>query len=265
MLNKLKFIISKINIVLRYKKKKLLIIIKYILFGNEISNFTYKINNLDEIIDIAHIITGKKKNSIKKIIEEINFKNNKFKNMFSAFFFKHFEKYKIDKKIFGRRIIWYVLARIIKPNLIIESGIEKGLATGLLTFACYKNNITNKKKSNYIGIDIKKNCNIFCNESNTLYKSSNIYYSDSLKIIKNLKYKKKIMYISDAKHNYNYEMQEFKLIKKNLKNGSLIISDTNSGSLRSFSEKNSKNLISFHEEVFNHWYNGAKTTVSYYY
>jgi hypothetical protein len=61
MLNKLKFIISKINIVLRYKKNKLLIIIKYILFGNEISNFTYKINNLDEIIDIAHIITGKKK------------------------------------------------------------------------------------------------------------------------------------------------------------------------------------------------------------
>ena len=51
MLNKLKFIISKINIVLRYKKNKLLIIIKYILFGNEISNFTYKINNLDEIID----------------------------------------------------------------------------------------------------------------------------------------------------------------------------------------------------------------------
>lgn len=73
------------------------------------------------------------------------------------------------------------------------------------------------------------------------------------------------MYISDAKHNYNYEMQEFKLIKKNFKNGSLIISDTNSGSLRSFSEKNSKNLISFHEEVFNHWYNGAKTTVSYFY
>jgi hypothetical protein len=265
MLNKLKFIISKINIVLRYKKNKLLIIIKYILFGNEISNFTYKINNIDEIIDIAHIITGKKKILIKKIIEEINFKNNKFKNIFSVFFFKHFEKYKIDKKIFGRRIIWYVLARIIKPNLIIESGIDKGLGTGLLTYSCYKNNKTNKKKFNYIGIDIKKNCNIFCNKNNLLYKNSNIYYSDSLKIIKNLKSKDKIIYISDAKHNYNFEMKEFKLIKKKLSEGSLIISDTSSGSLRNFSEKNSKNIISFHEEPFDHWYNGAKTIISYFY
>jgi len=86
MLNKFKFIISKINIVLRYKRKKILNIIKYILFFNEISNFTYKINNRKKIIEITKIITGEKKKTIRKIIKEINFKNVEFKNIFSSFF-----------------------------------------------------------------------------------------------------------------------------------------------------------------------------------
>ena len=43
------------------------------------------------------------------------------------------------KNIFGRRLIWYLLARTMKPNLIIESGIDKGLGSSLLCYAQFKN------------------------------------------------------------------------------------------------------------------------------
>lgn len=45
MFNYIKFIISKINIILRYKKNNFLNILHYIFYGKEICNFTYEIKN----------------------------------------------------------------------------------------------------------------------------------------------------------------------------------------------------------------------------
>ena len=73
------------------------------------------------------------------------------------------------------------------------------------------------------------------------------------------------MYISDAEHNYDFEIKEYNLIKKNFKNGSIIISDNNSGSLNDFSKTNKKKTLKFQEKSKKFWYQGATTTISYFY
>ena len=77
--------------------------------------------------------------------------------------------------------------------------------------------------------------------------------------------KKKIIYISDAEHNFDFELKEFNEIKKNLATNSLLISDNNSGSLSQFSITNKKKLTYFNEKSKNFWYKGAVTSVSYFY
>ena len=68
MFNYIKFIISKINIILRYKKNNFLNIFHYIFYEKEISNFTYEIKNEKEIIDIIKVITNENENKIKEIL-----------------------------------------------------------------------------------------------------------------------------------------------------------------------------------------------------
>ena len=73
------------------------------------------------------------------------------------------------------------------------------------------------------------------------------------------------MYISDAEHDYDFEMREYNLITKNFKKGSLIISDNNSGSLQDFSKQHNKKLLQFEEKSRNFWYKGATINISYFY
>lgn len=132
MIHKIRFLISKIIVAARYSK--FLKIIHYILKSKEISNFTYPIKNNNEIIHLIHNITDCNYDRINELINEINFNNSEIKKFFSK---KYFEDYK-DPNILGRRAIWYLLVRIIKPSIIIESGVFKGIGAALLGYAIYK-------------------------------------------------------------------------------------------------------------------------------
>ncbi len=257
-LQKIKFVFVKINIYLRYNKN-FKEIFKWILTGKEITNFTYPIKNENELIHVANIITSQDYEIIKKIIKELDIKNNELKLFFTDHFFKEVE----DPKKFGRRILWYILARLIKPEVIIESGVFKGLGTGLLIFALHKNSIENTTtKPEFIGLDIKLK-NLFYNENSQSNVNVKLVENDSIKFLENYNDKKKILYISDADHSYDFEIMEYKLIKKNFTPGSIIISDTGSKSLSDFSLSNNKKMICFSENPDKHWYQGAKCSVSY--
>ena len=253
----LKFIFSKIIIYFRYTKIKEFF--KYIFFGNEITNFTYEINNHNEIIHTINNITKCDYKKIDALMKELDFSNTELKNFFSERFYNDFK----SKNIFGRRYIWYLLVRIIKPKIVIESGIFQGLGSALLSFALYMNNKDDKElKSKFIGLDIKLNTPYL---NKNAFKQVNIFLNevDSLIFLKNFNEKNKIIYISDAKHEFEFEKKEFDLILKNLDKGSLIISDNGSKALSEFTIKHKKKMTCFSEEVKNHWYPGAKCCVSF--
>jgi len=260
-LNQIKFIISKINVYLRYKKQSISYGIKWILFGKEISNFTYEIKNETELLHIVQIVTGINYEVLKKILSEINFDDNQFKNFLSNDFYSNYSK----KKIFGRRLLWFLLIRTLKPDLVIESGVVKKLGSAILIYGLFKNYLEGYNNSEFIGLDIENKKTSYFNLDNKNFKNYKFYYEDTLSFLSKYDKKKKLLYISDAAHNYDFETQEYNLIKKNLGAGSIIISDSNSGSLSDFSILNKKKIIFFHEKVNNFWHNGAITGISYFY
>ena len=72
-----------------------------------------------------------------------------------------------------------------------------------------------QKDYKYIGVDIKKN-KFYFDKKNNLFSNFKFIYEDSIKFLNKFSDKNKIMYISDE-HNYDFEMKEYNLIKKNLK------------------------------------------------
>ena len=255
---KIKFILIKIKIYLKYKKN-IKAAIKWILTGKEITNFTYKIRNENELVHAANLVTNLDYKSIQKIINELNPTNKDLK----LFFTKHFFDEIRDTKKLGRRILWYILARVIKPNVVIESGVFNGLGTGLLIFALHKNSLElPSTKFEYKGLDIKIN-NLFYNEKNSSKVDVKLIEKNSHEFLESYNEKNKILYISDAEHNYNFEIKEYELIQKNFAPGSIIISDTGSNSLSDFSILNNKKLVCFSEKPDQHWYSGAKCSISY--
>lgn len=126
-----------------------------------------------------------------------------------------------------------------------------------------KNKKDNKVQSKYIGLDIKLDSMDYFSKDAYNEIEATFNQIDSLEFLKSFNDKGKIIYISDAKHEIEFEKKEFELIQKNFMSGSLIISDNGSKALSEFSIQNEKGLICFTEDVENHWYPGAKCCVSY--
>ena len=89
MINKIKTIISKIIVVLRYTKIKQ--ILYYVFRSLELSNFTYKIKNINEIIHLINLLTGCEHKLIFKLLNEIDLSDKKMKQFFSNKFFENYE------------------------------------------------------------------------------------------------------------------------------------------------------------------------------
>lgn len=118
------------------------------------------------------------------------------KQFFSNKFFENYD----SENIFGKRIIWYLLLRIIKPKIIIESGVFHGLGSGLLAYGIYKNKEDDFHYSaELIGINIKLKP-FLLNQSTIIENEISLHEIDSLEFLKKFKKKDKIMYISDASH-----------------------------------------------------------------
>ena len=81
------------------------------------------------------------------------------------------------KFAYGRRIGWYAFVRILKPKLIIETGVDHGVGSCVLTSALLRNKQEGFQGS-YLGTDINKQAGKLLKEP---YSSvGKILYGDSI-------------------------------------------------------------------------------------
>jgi predicted O-methyltransferase YrrM len=58
---------------------------------------------------------------------------------------------------YGRRVGWYVIARVLRPQLIVETGVDKGLGTCVLAAALLRN-AAEGHPGHLLAIDIDPTC-----------------------------------------------------------------------------------------------------------
>jgi len=167
-----------------------------------------------------------------------------------------------DNRIeFGRRLGWYAFARIIKPKLIVETGVDKGLGAVLLCSALKLNN-DEGYVGKYIGTDIDNSAGFLLDGE--FKKFGEIQYGDSIESLEKID-EKIDLFINDSDHSSLYEEQEYEVIKDKMYQKGIILGDNShiTDKLSNFSAKYNRKFIFFKEDPENHWYPGAGIGISF--
>jgi len=141
----------------------------------------------------------------------------------------------------GRRAGWYALARAVKPNLIVETGTDKGLGSVVLASALLRNG-----NGRLVTIDVN-------DDSGFLIQGK---YGDvidrqigtSLELLGRLS--NVDVFIHDSNHEPRYEFREYLAVEKSLSESAIILTDNSSQSTSLFdwSVNRDRQYLDFREE-----------------
>lgn len=247
---------------LNYYIPKLQYVVSWTLFSREVTNFTYDITrtNKEYLAHTVSVVTGACyadcMKYIQEIIEDQDIKRYVFERVRQTS-----KRYVSDASCrFGRRLGWYAFVRILKPQTVVETGVDKGLGSVLLCAALLRNQ-TEGFYGHYFGTDINPQAgSLLTKPYDTVGK---ILYGDSIESLKSIP--SIDLFINDSDHSAQYERREYDTIAPKLNPGAVILGDnshTNSV-LASFSAERGRRFIFFREEPSDHWYPGGGIGISF--
>ncbi len=162
---------------------------------------------------------------------------------------------------YGRRLGWYVLARWLKPRIVVETGVDKGLGSVVLCSAL-KRNTEEGRPGRYFGTDINPDAGALLVSP---YRSfGRILVGDSLASLSTLA-ESVDLFINDSDHSAEYERLEYEAIGPKLSPRAIILGDNAhvTTELADFSHRQGRSFLFFHEEPLEHWYPGAGIGISF--
>ena len=106
---------------------------------------------------------------------------------------------------FSRRLGWYICARLLKPKVVVETGVDKGLGSVVLIRALMKNK-EEGYSGYYYGTDINSQAGYLLNGEYQEY--GEILYGDSLESLNKIT-NEIDLFINDSDHSAEYELNEY--------------------------------------------------------
>lgn len=246
-----------------YYNKKYLQILKWGLHSKETENYTYDLTE-GNILYLAQTISVVTQIDSKKIIEYINEarNNEELKQHIRDATLKSPHKEYADLQVeFGRRLGWYAFARTLKPKIIVETGVDKGMGSVLLCSALLKNK-EEGFAGQFYGTDINPESGYLLNGKYA--EVGRILYGDSIKTLS--QFTEKIdLFVNDSDHSADYEYREYITIRDKISDKAVLLGDNShtSDKLAIFSDEAKRNFLFFREEPRGHWYPGAGIGISF--
>jgi predicted O-methyltransferase YrrM len=158
---------------------------------------------------------------------------------------------------FAKRLAWYAVARITKPEVIIETGVDKGLGSILLASALLRNG-----HGRLYGTDIKADAGSLI--SGRYAKVAEVLYGDSIRSLQ--AFDRPIdLFINDSDHSAAYEAAEYEVIAPKLSPGAIVLADNahSTDALMDWSERKGRRFLFWSEKPEDHWYPGGGTGFSF--
>ena len=121
----------------------------------------------------------------------------------------------------GKRMGWYSLVRAIKPAVVVESGIDKGLGSCVIAAALLRNKAEGAPGILY-ALDIEETSGWLLGSPYDEVVEHQI--GDSHDTLKKLE-QSIDLFIHDSNHSYDHERGEYEIIHENLSDHALILSD----------------------------------------
>jgi cephalosporin hydroxylase len=246
-----------------YMEPNLSLLVRWLYESREDTNFTYDLTQLNRqyMAAMIAIVTNLSPKKISEYISEID-KNQSLKNHIKQLVeVSSFRSVSDEVIAYSRRIGWYAFVRALKPRLVIETGVDKGMGSCVLAAALQLNSLEGFP-GRYLGIDINPNAGYLFKGEYTSFGT--IIYADSLTTLAALK-EPVDLFINDSDHSADYEEKEYNMILPRITPHGVILGDNAhvTSKLCNFSERNNRKFLFIPEKPAEHWYPGAGIGVSY--
>jgi len=231
--------------------------VRWVFTSREITNFTYDLEAGNKR-DLAAMVAGIfdiPYDRVMGYIEELETDSELQQHILETTAKSNFALIADSKVYYGRRLGWYAVTRAMKPKVIVETGIDKGLGACVLTAALRKN-AGEGVAGRYYGTDINPNAGYLL--AGKYAEVGTILYGDSIESLRALDVEIDL-FINDSDHSLDYEAAEYETIADKLSPGAVILSDNArcSSRLLEFSLNRKRNYLYFQENPVHHWFPGA--------
>jgi Methyltransferase domain len=256
------FALPRLLSAIRYYAPKLTQIMVWLYRSREEANFTYGITELNQAY-LAHtlsVVSGCPYDRVLVYLREPSEDSELRRHVTQCSRQKLYRYYSDARCEFSRRIGWYALARLMKPRLIVETGVDKGLGSVLLCSALLRNQ-REGFPGRYYGRDIAPDAGYL--PVPRFDSVGQVLYGDSIESLKRLDGVD--LFINDSDHSSDYERREYQIITPKLTHRAVILADNAhcNGELAYFSRNHGRQFLFFREEPADHWYPGAGIGISF--
>jgi predicted O-methyltransferase YrrM len=231
--------------------------------SSEHANFTYDLTprNKRYLAQILSLAVNKPADEIASYLAEIE-DDGKLRSAIVARASEIARTSPIDPTAhYGRRVGWYAVVRAIKPRIVVETGVDKGLGAAVLCAALLRNQ-ADGPAGHYYGTDVDPRAGHLLVEP---YRSvGTILYGDSIESLTRLEGPVDL-FINDSDHSADYERREYLTIAPKLSEDAVVIGDNAhvTEELLHFSRAAGRHFLFFQEEPLDHWYFGAGIGLSF--
>lgn len=247
----------RIWIVLHHLRRQLALLIRWLFSSSETTNLTYDISeiNKQQLAAMLAVVTGQPYGTLISYIRELE--ND-------AALLAHIRERTLaspDRAVadpsprYGRRLGWYALVRAVKPKVVVETGIDKGLGSCVIA-AALKRNAEEGRGGHYYGTDINPRAGYL--PQGVYAEHGEVLYGDSVDSLARLDAVIDL-FINDSDHSADYEALEYQTIRGKLAADSIVLGDNAhvTGKLLEFARDTGRQFLFFAEQPVNHWCDGA--------
>jgi len=162
---------------------------------------------------------------------------------------------------FGRRVGWYALVRVLKPKVVVETGVDKGLGSCVLAAALIRNQAEGCG-GRYYGTDINPRAGYLL--SGRYADFGTILYGDSIESLEKMD-EEIDLFINDSDHSAGYEANEYKMIENKLSENAIVLGDNShyTDKLLEFSLRTNRHFVFFQERPLDHIHPGCGIGISF--
>jgi hypothetical protein len=231
--------------------------------SHELHNFTYEITraNCEYLAHTVSVVTAVPYSVAMSYIRELK-EDEEIRRYVIRQISQGRVRHSADQRCeFGRRLGWYAFVRILKPRLVVETGVDKGLGAVAICAALLRNE-SEGFAGQYLGTDINPGAGFLL--ADPYKRIGKILYGDSILSLQSIR--EIDIFINDSDHSADYERREYEIVAPKMgMGGGLILGDNShcTDVLARFSTESGRQFIFFREEPLHHWYPGAGIGISF--
>jgi predicted O-methyltransferase YrrM len=226
----------------------------YLLLDDELDNFTYDLANRDELLAWIAASFEAPEADVRRLAAELEDDAELAASLAARLAGRGRRRRRL---FYGRRLGWYVLARLSRPRLAIETGVHDGLGTAILGRALARNT-AGGHPGRLLSFDVNADCGWLVEPR--LAGDHRIVIGDARKTLPEaIKDEPVDFFIHDSLHTYEHETFEFERIAERAAPGAVLLSDNaHAGTaMADFCLRHGLKYFYFAERSRDHFYPGA--------